>query len=185
MKFSVVIQPPAEADAEEAYLYILGHAPAAADAWLDGLLAVVETLATLPERCPLAPENDAFEEEIRQLLYRSHRVLFTVQGDRVHVLHGSSCCGICPAARAAAWRTPRAEVRIAAESLDEEDPGELGELEHLPQPLLGGRAAQHLDVPPVARRSFTARTPAAPSAPPPPPVGPPRAGSRAPARPTP
>lgn len=41
----------------------------------------------MPERCPLAPENDAFEVEIRQLIYRSHRVLFTVLGSRVHILH--------------------------------------------------------------------------------------------------
>ena len=87
MRFSVLIQPPAEADAEAAYLYIQEHAPRAAEAWLDGLLAALETLATMPERCPRAPENDAFDEEIRQLLHRSHRVLFTVRGTEVHILH--------------------------------------------------------------------------------------------------
>ncbi|MET0397443.1 MAG: type II toxin-antitoxin system RelE/ParE family toxin [Longimicrobiaceae bacterium] len=87
MRFSVLIQPPAEADAEAAYLYIQEHAPLAAEAWLDGLLAALETLSSMPERCARAPENDAFEEEIRQLLYRSHRILFTVQGDKVHILH--------------------------------------------------------------------------------------------------
>ncbi|HLL48217.1 MAG TPA: type II toxin-antitoxin system RelE/ParE family toxin [Longimicrobiaceae bacterium] len=87
MRFSVLIQPPAEDDAEAAYLYIQERAPQAAEAWLDGLLAAIETLSTMPERCALAPENDAFAEEIRQLLYRSHRVLFTVRGAEVHILH--------------------------------------------------------------------------------------------------
>lgn len=87
MRFAVLIQPPAEADAEAAYLYLQEHAPLAAEAWLDGLLAALETLSSMPERCPRAPENDAFEEEIRQLLYRSHRVLFTVRDAEVHILH--------------------------------------------------------------------------------------------------
>ena len=87
MRFSVFIQPPAEADAETAYLYIQEHAPHAAEAWLEGLLAALETLSSMPERCARAPENDAFEEEIRQLLYRAHRVLFTIQGKEVHILH--------------------------------------------------------------------------------------------------
>jgi plasmid stabilization system protein ParE len=87
MKYTVVMQPPAEEDAEETYLFIRREAPAAAEAWLDGLLAALETLSTMPERCPLAPEADAFEEEIRQLLYRSFRVLFTIRSTRVHVLH--------------------------------------------------------------------------------------------------
>jgi plasmid stabilization system protein ParE len=87
VRFSVLIQPPAEDDAEAAYLYIQERAPQAAEAWLAGLLAAVETLSTMPERCALAPENDAFAEEIRQLLYRSHRVLFTIRGAEVHILH--------------------------------------------------------------------------------------------------
>ncbi len=45
----------------------------------------------MPARCPLAPENDEFEEEIRELLYgkRQHRyrILFTIRGETVIVLH--------------------------------------------------------------------------------------------------
>ena len=41
--------------------------------------------------CPLAPENDEFEEEIRELLYgkRQHRyrILFTIREQAVVVLH--------------------------------------------------------------------------------------------------
>ena len=48
-------------------------------------------LDQFPARCPLAPENEHFTQEIRQLLYGPrndvYRILFTIQGDTVHVLH--------------------------------------------------------------------------------------------------
>jgi plasmid stabilization system protein ParE len=65
---------------------------ARAEAWLDGVLAAIDTLTSLPRRCPLAPENDEFDVEVRQLLYGEHRILFTVEDDVVrvlHVLHGA------------------------------------------------------------------------------------------------
>jgi hypothetical protein len=43
------------------------------------------------DRCPLAPENKEFPFEVRQLLYgrkpHLYRVLFTIEGDTVVVLH--------------------------------------------------------------------------------------------------
>ena len=53
----------------------------------------------MPERCPLARENDYFSQEIRQLLYgqkrNSYRILFTiVESEEVstirilHIRHG-------------------------------------------------------------------------------------------------
>lgn len=51
----------------------------------------LNSLTESPERCGLAPENDAVEPEIRQLLYgrRSgvYRALFTITGREVRVLH--------------------------------------------------------------------------------------------------
>jgi hypothetical protein len=41
----------------------------------------------MPRRCPIAPEGAAFPIEIRQFLYGSYRVLFTVDDSGVHVLH--------------------------------------------------------------------------------------------------
>jgi hypothetical protein len=35
----------------------------------------------------IAPENDEFVEEIRQMIVGRYRVLFTIQGRKVHVLH--------------------------------------------------------------------------------------------------
>jgi plasmid stabilization system protein ParE len=78
-----------------AYQWIADQAPDAAAKWLDGLLDAITSLETLPKRCPIASENDLFDEEIRVLIYRMssvYRILFTIQQDKVVILfirHGS------------------------------------------------------------------------------------------------
>jgi plasmid stabilization system protein ParE len=49
--------------------------------------AVLEQLGVVPKAFPLAPENNDFAEEIRQLTVGRYRVLFTIKGRKVHVLH--------------------------------------------------------------------------------------------------
>ena len=69
IKFRVIIQPPASAEIEQAFLWIAERNPAAAVKWFHGLHEAIRGLATFLERCPFAPENDAFQDEIRQLIY--------------------------------------------------------------------------------------------------------------------
>jgi plasmid stabilization system protein ParE len=51
----------------------------------------VASLSEYPYRCPLAPETQEFSVQVRQLLYgrkrHAYRILFTVEGDSVIVLH--------------------------------------------------------------------------------------------------
>jgi len=53
-------------------------------------MAAIQSLATFPTRCSRAPENDAFEEEIRHLLNGKrggvYRILFTIKDDVFSVL---------------------------------------------------------------------------------------------------
>src|SRR6185436_973643 len=49
--------------------------------------AVLDQLSVVPKGFALAPENIEFEEEVRQLIVRRYRVLFTIKGRKVHVLH--------------------------------------------------------------------------------------------------
>lgn len=54
-----------------------------ANEWRNGLLDAIRTLATLPERCVVAPEDELFKDVVRQLLYRRKRgpiwrILFSV-----------------------------------------------------------------------------------------------------------
>jgi toxin ParE1/3/4 len=85
--FRVEIAEPAEADIEQAHDWLNAESAEAAERWIDGLLAAIETLCKMPRRCPFAPENSDHIEEIRQLLYGQYRILFTVDAQRVIVLH--------------------------------------------------------------------------------------------------
>ena len=88
MKYAVVIQPSAAAEIEAAYVYLAGAAsPDVAIRWFNELEAAIGTLVTMPRRCPLAPEDIYFADEIRHLLVPPYRVLFTMRPKEVHVLH--------------------------------------------------------------------------------------------------
>jgi plasmid stabilization system protein ParE len=91
MTYHVIIQPQAEAEIEAAYLWKRDNAPQAAARWFAEIVEAINSLDQFPSRCPLAPENEHFAQEIRQLLYGPrndvYRILFTIQGDTVHVLH--------------------------------------------------------------------------------------------------
>ena len=91
MEYRVEIDPVALSEVEEAYSWLAMRAPAEAVEWFNSLSNAIASLSKMPERCPLAPENDAFAEEIRQLLYGkrsgAYRVIFTVSDSVVRVLH--------------------------------------------------------------------------------------------------
>jgi plasmid stabilization system protein ParE len=91
VKYRVIIQPPAAAEMDGAYLWIAERAPESATKWFNGLEAAIYALEDFPQRCPLAEESKAFDLEIRQLVYGkrvgAYRILFTIIGDAVHVLH--------------------------------------------------------------------------------------------------
>lgn len=94
--YRVLTLPRAEADARAAYRWLAAQSPAAARRWYRQLRQAIESLANHPGRCPLAPENEYFEEEIRHLLYGRrggvYRILFTIREETVLVLavrHGA------------------------------------------------------------------------------------------------
>ncbi|MEN0109947.1 MAG: type II toxin-antitoxin system RelE/ParE family toxin [Planctomycetota bacterium] len=98
MAYRVVVSPQAyaELDAYVEHIATKKQAPQAAERWLRRALAAVKTLATMPHRCPIAPE-DAFRvgsSTIRMLivdrclfLYRVHEPTRTVRVLRFR--HGS------------------------------------------------------------------------------------------------
>lgn len=92
MDFRVELADQAKHDIAAIYDWL--HSQQAGDAgerWFVALRAAITSLASLPSRCPLAPENRDSPVEVRQLLYgrRPHvyRILFAVEGDVVQVLH--------------------------------------------------------------------------------------------------
>ena len=49
--------------------------------------AVLRQLSIVPKGFPIAPEDEEFAEEIRQMIVGRYRVLFTIRKGKVHVLH--------------------------------------------------------------------------------------------------
>lgn len=90
-EYRIMLQPEAYEGMESAYAYIKQQSPDNAYQWAVGLMDAINTLKTFPTRCMLAPEDQFFRQEIRQLLYgkgrRVYRILFTILGDAVSVLH--------------------------------------------------------------------------------------------------
>jgi plasmid stabilization system protein ParE len=92
MIHKVVVTPEAEEGLVEAYLFVRRDSLPAARSWSSGARQAIRGLNRFPERCPIAPENRAFDRPIRELLYGSgncgtYRILFTIIDRTVFVLH--------------------------------------------------------------------------------------------------
>ena len=60
----------------------------AARKWYNEIdLSIERRLSSMPESCPLAPESDDLDIEIRQLILGRYRILFTIEYDLVRVLY--------------------------------------------------------------------------------------------------
>lgn len=80
----------AEADFKSAFHWLEQRASQQAHKWATELNTAIESLKQQPARCPLAPENNSFTIEIRQLLHGKsslrYRVLFTIEDNCVNIL---------------------------------------------------------------------------------------------------
>ena len=89
MKYAVLYDPNAIKDLEDSFNWgVINWGENAAWRWFNELEDLIEKrLSTMPKSCPLAPENEKFEIEIRHLIYGRYRVLFTIGSDRVEILY--------------------------------------------------------------------------------------------------
>ena len=89
MRYRVIFRAEARAEALEAAKYIREvSGPSTALKWYEGLESVVNALEEMPHRHAFARENGLVAGvELRQVVYGSHRLIFMVQDDVVHVLH--------------------------------------------------------------------------------------------------
>jgi len=90
-RYSVIVLPAAESDIGAAYEWLAQQDAEAAIRWYNRLLEKILSLGVFPERAPLALEGKSFNREIREIFHgrRQHkyRILFTVSGHEVYVLH--------------------------------------------------------------------------------------------------
>ena len=88
MVYRVRILPGALQDARNYYEFIAGYSPEIAVKWFEGLFSVVDSLETMPMRCPIAPETALIGQEVRCLVYqKNYRILYTIDGDVVRIYH--------------------------------------------------------------------------------------------------
>ncbi len=90
MTYRVRLQPLAEQDLEEAYLWAAKQAPETAGRWLARFEAALHSLSEFPERCALAPEHKKLKRQLRQFLYgrkpNVFRAVFLIDGETVRVI---------------------------------------------------------------------------------------------------
>ncbi|NEP59127.1 MAG: type II toxin-antitoxin system RelE/ParE family toxin [Symploca sp. SIO2G7] len=88
MTYRVRITPTAFADAEGFYLWMRHDSPSNAANWFNGLFDAIETLASMPKRCPIAPETKWVGQNIRCLFYKKYyRILYGIEGETVRIYH--------------------------------------------------------------------------------------------------
>jgi toxin ParE1/3/4 len=91
MTYRVELTAQAEADIERIYAWLSEKSQDGARRWYESFWNSAERLKTFPVSCGLAPENDDFGDELRQMLFgtkkgRTYRALFVISGDAVRVL---------------------------------------------------------------------------------------------------
>ena len=68
-RYVVIVTPEAETGIVTAFQYILERSPSNAEKWLRALYKKIDSLEQMPERCPLARENEYFEDTLRHLVF--------------------------------------------------------------------------------------------------------------------
>ncbi len=88
-RYAVVFEESAQKDVRQSYNWgCRAWGKHEAQRWARHLrTAIFKQLAILPKGFPLAPEDEEFSEGIRQMIVGRYRVLFTIRGRKVHVLH--------------------------------------------------------------------------------------------------
>jgi plasmid stabilization system protein ParE len=88
-KYKVILHPDAESDIDSSFKWgCRTWGEDNARSWVRKLrLSFRRHLTTIPLSCPLAPESEELGVSIRHLIVGRYRLLFTVKGNSVTVLH--------------------------------------------------------------------------------------------------
>ena len=67
--------------------YMAKRSPSNAAKFLEKVLAKIDVLESFPESFKTAPENDSVPYVLRHFIVKPYRVLYTINGWRVEVMH--------------------------------------------------------------------------------------------------
>ncbi len=97
-RYSVIFEESAQADIRKSYEWgVRAWGTREAEKWIRELRsAVFNQLRIAPKGFALAPEDNEFPQEIRQMIVGRYRILFTIKERKIHVLHvrGAYVAGI-------------------------------------------------------------------------------------------
>ncbi len=90
MTYKVYLLPSAKKDLQHIIGYLHERSPKGAHAWQLAFEAALEKLANHPLRYRLAPESEAFDIQLRQILFGTkrgyrYRMIYRVDDDRVTI----------------------------------------------------------------------------------------------------
>lgn len=88
-RYRVVFDPDARDEALAAAEYIALEAPLNAIRWYRGLEKAIKSVEYMPNRCAIARETEFLGVELRNYIYKSHRIIFRVfeKTRTVRILH--------------------------------------------------------------------------------------------------
>ena len=91
MKFHIKTLRKAETDVRSITKYLYERSPQGAAAWLDAYRQTRTRLASNADSCGQAEENQHFDIDVRQALFKTrrgriYRLLFTIVGNEVRIL---------------------------------------------------------------------------------------------------
>ncbi|HEY7086773.1 MAG TPA: type II toxin-antitoxin system RelE/ParE family toxin [Tepidisphaeraceae bacterium] len=76
-KYAVMITPTAEAHVAQAFAYIHQQSPLNAERWIRGLYRAIHALEDFAGYAR-APESDYLGVELRHKIFKSHRIIYSV-----------------------------------------------------------------------------------------------------------
>lgn len=82
----VTIMPAAEQDLRSIIAYVRDESLQQALVLTEHFADAIDSLSLFPDRCPLAPESEAWDIQVRALLVFRDRVLYTVNPKGVFIL---------------------------------------------------------------------------------------------------
>ena len=92
MIYRLIVVREVEDEAQSIYDWIANRSLEGAVRWFEAFVKAVYSLKRNPERCGMAAESPFRGKSLRQLIFRApsgqrYRLLFTIIGDDVRVLH--------------------------------------------------------------------------------------------------
>jgi len=90
MNYAVTITQQALEEFEAAFAWLAQRTPQHAPPWYNRVLDSINSLEQFPSRCPIAPENEESNEEVRHLIVgdriHAYRIIFAIRAQTVVIL---------------------------------------------------------------------------------------------------